>query len=246
MKIGVITLFPEIFDALNYGIIGRAIEKKIIQLNYLNPRDYTKDKHRTVDDRPYGGSPGMLMKVQPLQDAIHAAKDTINKSAKVIYASPQGKRFDQKTALQTAKADSIIFLAGRYEGIDERLIQTEIDEEWSIGDYVLSGGEFAIMVMIDAITRFLPDVLGDETSAETDSFSNGLLDYPHFTRPEKINELNVPKVLLSGDHQAIIRWQLKHSLGQTWLKRPDLLDNKKLSTIEENLLKEFINEDNKG
>jgi tRNA (guanine37-N1)-methyltransferase len=242
MNIGIITLFPEMFEALHFGITGRAIENNLINLYYFNPRDFATDKHRTVDDRPYGGGPGMLMKVQPVQDAILKAKTAMNSAAKVVYVSPQGRLFDQKTAEEMSNRQSIIFLAGRYEGIDERLIQTEIDEEWSIGDYILSGGELALMVIIDALTRLLPNALGDELSAEQDSFSNGLLDYPHFTRPETIHHLNVPKVLLSGNHQAIMRWRLKQSLGRTLLKRPDLLNVRKLGILEQELLSEFINE----
>jgi len=242
MEIGLISLFPEMFDALNYGITGRAIQHQLVKLHYLNPRDYTTDKHRTVDDHPYGGGPGMLMKVQPLQDTITAAKKTINNDTKVIYVSPQGRQFNQKTAFEMAKQSSVIFVAGRYEGIDNRLLETTIDEEWSIGDYVLSGGELAIMVMLDAIIRLLPEALGNETSALQDSFSQDLLDCPHYTRPENINGLKVPQVLLTGDHQAILRWRMKQCLGHTWLKRPDLLETMSLDEQQQTLLKEFIDE----
>jgi len=241
MEVGIITLFPEIFAALNYGIIGRAIKQNIVKLQCWNPRDFTDDKHRTVDDRPYGGGPGMLMKAQPLQKTIQAAKNTFS-DAKVIYVSPQGRRFDQTAAKKMAKRDKMIFVAGRYEGIDERLIETDIDEEWSIGDYVLTGGELAIMVIIDAVTRWLPNVLGDEKSAKLDSFADGLLDYPHYTRPEVLNSLAVPKVLLSGDHAEIARWRLKQSLGRTWSRRPDLLEKMQLSKLQQELLEEYINE----
>jgi tRNA (guanine37-N1)-methyltransferase len=241
MEMGIITLFPEMFDALNFGVIGRAIKQNIINLQFWNPRDFTTDKHRTVDDRPYGGGPGMLMKAQPLQEAIKASKNKI-KNAKVIYVSPQGQRFDQAAAKKMANNSGIIFLAGRYEGIDERLIGTDIDEEWSIGDYVLTGGELAIMVMVDAITRLLPNVLGDEESAKADSFMDGLLDHPHYTRPEVLNGLAVPEVLLSGNHAEIARWRLKQALGRTWLRRPDLLEKMQLNKLQKNLLKEFINE----
>ncbi|MGD9153282.1 MAG: tRNA (guanosine(37)-N1)-methyltransferase TrmD [Gammaproteobacteria bacterium] len=240
MEMGIITLFPEMFDALNFGVIGRAIKQNIINLQFWNPRDFTTDKHRTVDDRPYGGGPGMLMKAQPLQDAIKTAKNKI-KNAKVIYVSPQGQRFDQAAAKKMANNSGIIFLAGRYEGIDERLIGTDIDEEWSIGDYVLTGGELAIMVMVDAITRLLPNVLGDEESAAADSFMDGLLDHPHYTRPEILNGLAVPEVLLSGNHAEIAKWRLKQALGRTWLRRPDLLEKMQLNKLQKNLLKEFIN-----
>lgn len=242
MEVGLVTLFPEMFSALNYGITGRAIKRGLINLRFWNPRDYTKDKHRTVDDRPYGGGPGMLMKVQPLQDAIRAARKAIAYDAKVIYVSPAGRRFNQAAAREMANWQAMIFVAGRYEGIDERLLSTDIDEVWSIGDYVLSGGELAGMVMIDAIIRLLPGALGDEASAEQDSFSKGLLDCPHYTRPEAINNLNVPEVLLSGDHQAIERWRMKQSLGKTWLTRPDLLIEIELDEYQQILLREFINE----
>jgi len=245
MNIGVITLFPEMFNALNFGITGRAIEKELIKLATWNPRDFTKDNHRTVDDRPYGGGPGMLMKVEPLQEAIHKAKNTLGSKTKVIYMTPQGTVFNQNIAAQLSKQDNLIFLAGRYEGIDERLVETEIDEELSIGDYVLSGGDLAIMVIIDTITRLLPGAVGDETSVEQESFMNGLLDYPHYTRPETINDLTVPEVLLSGDHQAIAWWRLKQSLGKTWLKRPDLLKKLQLDALQIKLLDEFINEHQK-
>ncbi|MBN1684670.1 MAG: tRNA (guanosine(37)-N1)-methyltransferase TrmD [Gammaproteobacteria bacterium] len=243
MEIGIITLFPEMFDALNYGVIRRAIEKKIIHFKFFNPRYYTQDKRKTVDDRPYGGGPGMLMKVAPLRAAISdAKKQSKTLKTKVLYVSPKGKNFDQSGALTLSQRDAIIFVAGRYEGIDERVLMTDIDEVWSIGDFVLTGGELAVMCMIDAITRLLPDVLGDEQSAIQDSFSNGLLDCPHYTRPEVIDGLKVPKILLSGNHQAIERWRLKQALGQTWKFRPDLLKKRKLTLLEQTLLNEFINE----
>jgi len=242
LKIGVITLFPEMFAALNYGVGGRAINNELLEVNYWNPRDFTHDKHRTVDDRPYGGGPGMLMKVQPLRDAIHAAKAKLGNETKAIYLSPQGQRFSQQTAATWAKTEKLLFIAGRYEGIDERLLQTDIDEEWSLGDYVLSGGEFAAMVIIDAIARLLPGALGHAESALQDSFSNGLLDCPHYTRPDKIDELCVPEVLLCGNHAEIERWRLKQALGKTWLKRPDLLTQKVLTKEEKSLLEEFVSE----
>ncbi|MBU0455217.1 MAG: tRNA (guanosine(37)-N1)-methyltransferase TrmD [Gammaproteobacteria bacterium] len=240
MKIGIITLFPELFSALHFGVLGRAIEQQRIDIQLLNPRDFTHDKYHTVDDKPYGGGPGMLMKVQPLQDAIQKAKKQLGTSTKVIYPSPQGKQFDHSAAKQFSTKDSLIFVAGRYEGIDERLLQTEIDEEWSIGDYVLTGGEFPILVMIDALSRFIPGVLGDPESALQDSFANGLLDHPHYTRPEIIHGLHVPKVLLSGAHFSIDRWRMKQALGRTWLKRPDLIHQKSLTNEQKMLLEEFI------
>ena len=208
-------------------MLGRAIKQQQLTLQCFNPRDYTEDKHRTVDDRPYGGGPGMLMKVEPLYKAVMAAKDAAGDTppAKVVYLSPQGQKLNQQLLVDSAAAEQdLILIAGRYEGIDERIIESLVDEEWSIGDYVLSGGEFAAMVVVDGIARLLPGVLGDDESALQDSFMQGLLDYPHYTRPEKVNSQSVPAVLLSGDHQAIQRWRLKQSLGRTWLRRPDLLD----------------------
>ncbi|HCU05487.1 MAG: tRNA (guanosine(37)-N1)-methyltransferase TrmD [Gammaproteobacteria bacterium GWE2_42_36] len=240
MEIGIITLFPEMFDALKLGITGRAIANKLITLSTINPRDFTTDKHHTVDDRPYGGGPGMLMKVEPLEKAIKQAKANLTPQAKVIYVSPQGKRFNQSMAGQAATENQLIFVAGRYEGIDERLLDTLVDEEWSIGDYILSGGELAIMVIVDTIARLLPGALGDEASIEQESFSEGLLEYPHYTRPEIINGLAVPSVLLSGDHQAIATWRLKQALGKTWLRRPDLLQTLQLDALQTRLLNEFI------
>jgi tRNA (guanine37-N1)-methyltransferase len=245
----VITLFPEMVGHLTEeGVLGRAIKQGIIGLTCWNPRDYTRDKHRTVDDRPYGGGPGMLMKVQPLADAIAAAKQAAGESAKVIYMSPQGSRLNQQKVRQLAQsrvdntASSLILIAGRYEGIDERLIQQYVDEEISIGDYVLSGGEFAALVLIDTISRMLPGVLGDEDSAQQDSFMQGLLDCPHYTRPEEVNGQRVPDVLLGGDHKAIARWRLKQSLGKTWLNRPDMLEGLQLDEEQQNLLAEFQRE----
>ena len=212
-------------QATAFGVLGRAIKQQQLTLQCFNPRDYTEDKHHTVDDRPYGGGPGMLMKVGPLAKAILAAKEVAGENARVVYLSPQGQQLDQRLVVNTAAEEKdLILIAGRYEGIDERLIDTLVDEEWSIGDYVLSGGEFAALVVVDAITRLIPGVLGDDESAIQDSFMNGLLDCPHYTRPELIDDLTVPKVLLSGDHKAIKRWRLKQALGRTWLRRPDLLD----------------------
>ncbi|MDF2867043.1 MAG: tRNA (guanine-N1)-methyltransferase, partial [Gammaproteobacteria bacterium] len=219
MQFGIISLFPDMFQTLHYGIVGRAIRNQLIAIQTWNPRDYAPDKHRTVDDRPYGGGPGMVMMVQPLQEAVHTAKLHLGQDSKVIYLSPQGQPFNQAAAKQMATQDKIIFVAGRYEGVDERFIKTVIDEEWSIGDYVLSGGELATMVMIDAIVRLLPGALGHNESAEQDSFNNGLLDCPHYTRPEVINGLSVPEVLLSGNHQAINKWRLKQALYKTQLYR---------------------------
>lgn len=233
-------------------MLGRAIKQKQLNVLYFNPRDYAEDKHRTVDDRPYGGGPGMLMKVEPLAKAIMAAKQVAEKSkgksAKVVYLSPQGQQMKQQLVVNAARQKKdLILIAGRYEGVDERLVDSLIDEEWSVGDYVLSGGEFAALVVVDAITRLLPGVLGDDESAIQDSFMQGLLDCPHYTRPETVNGQQVPAVLLSGDHKAIQRWRLKQSLGRTWLRRPELLAAvKKKATCwdaeKADLLAEFIAE----
>lgn len=240
MKIGIISLFPEMFCAItDYGVTGRAVKNGFMTISYWNPRDFTHDKHKTVDDRPYGGGPGMLMMAQPLRDAIYAAKSVIGNDSKVIYLSPQGQRFDQNGVSRLIALQKLIFVCGRYEGIDERLIQTEIDEEWSIGDYVLSGGELPAMVMIDTISRHIPGVLGHSSSAEEDSFVNGLLDCPHYTRPEILDNMAVPDVLMSGNHEKIRRWRLKQSLGRTWLRRRDLLDGLVLTDEQQLLLAEY-------
>jgi tRNA (guanine37-N1)-methyltransferase len=228
------------FDAITQqGVISRAIKNGTIEFNSWNPRDFTHDKHRTVDDRPYGGGPGMLMMVQPLTDAINAAKAKAGEGAKVIYLSPQGRKLDQQGVKQLANHDKLILVAGRYEGIDERVIQSIVDEEWSIGDFVLSGGELPAMTLIDAVSRLIPGVLGHELSAEEDSFANGLLDCPHYTRPEVLDGQRVPEVLLSGNHEKIRKWRLKQSLGRTWLRRPELINNLALTEEQQKLLAEF-------
>ena len=249
MHFHVITLFPEMVGHIaSEGVLGRAVKQGIIGLTCWNPRDFTRDRHRTVDDRPYGGGPGMLMKLQPLADAITAARRQAGDAARVIYLSPQGQRLDQGKVRQLAPDGAAhqdvayILIAGRYEGIDERLIERYVDEEISIGDYVLSGGELAAIVLIDAIARMLPGVLGDQDSARQDSFMQGLLDCPHYTRPEEIDGMRVPEVLLGGDHNAIARWRLKQSLGKTWLRRPDLLDGVQLNDEQQKLLDEFRRE----
>ncbi|GAA6185460.1 tRNA (guanosine(37)-N1)-methyltransferase TrmD [Aliiglaciecola sp. 2_MG-2023] len=237
---GVVSLFPEMFNSFTQqGVTGRAVKNRLLAVEFFNPRDFTHDKHRTVDDRPYGGGPGMLMMVQPLTDAIHAAKKAAGKQTKVIYLSPQGKKLDQAGVKALSENDSLIFVAGRYEGIDERVIQSQVDEEWSIGDYVLSGGELPAMVLMDAISRFVPGVLGHEQSAEQDSFTDGLLDCPHYTRPESLDGRNVPEVLLSGNHQKIRQWRLQQSLGRTWLRRPELLNDLALTEEQKRLLDAF-------
>ena len=246
MNIAIITLFPEMFTALTeYGVSGRAVKQGLIQAQCWNPRDFTKDKHRTVDDRPYGGGPGMLMKTEPVVAAIEAAKTELEESGnrpKVLCLSPQGKKLEQKDIDRLAKESSLILLCGRYEGIDERVIETQVDEEYSLGDYVISGGELAAMVLMDAMIRLQPEALGHEDSAAEDSFATGLLDYPHYTRPENFVGNKVPDVLLSGDHAAIARWRLKQSLGRTWLRRPDLLKELNLNEEQKVLLEEFIDE----
>lgn len=242
LKIGVITLFPEIFEALKYSITGRAIEAGLLELTYFNPRDYTNDKHHTVDDRPYGGGPGMVLMVEPLLKAIQAAKEVLGRETCVIYLSPQGQRLDQRGVETLHARKNLLFIAGRYEGIDQRVIDKEVDEQWSLGDFVLSGGELAAMSFIDAMMRLQKGALGHEESAIQDSFMDGLLDYPHYTRPEVIADMPVPTVLLSGDHQSIAEWRLKQALGQTWIQRPDLLEGRTLTHAEQRLLNEFISE----
>ena len=233
--VGVISLFPEMFEVFTQqGVFGRAVKNGIIDFNCWNPRDYAYDKHRTVDDRPYGGGPGMLMMVQPLRDAIRAAKAAGGEDAKVIYLSPQGRKLDQQGVVELSQNQRLILVAGRYEGIDERVIESEIDEEWSVGDYVLSGGELPALTLIDAVARCVPGVLGHNLSAQQDSFADGLLDCPHYTRPEYLETKKVPSVLLSGDHKAIRKWRLKQSLTRTWQRRPELLNN--LALTEEQAL----------
>jgi tRNA (guanine37-N1)-methyltransferase len=243
MKLSVVTLFPEMFTAITEsGITSRAVKTGLIELTLQNPRDYTRDKHRTVDDKPYGGGPGMLMKVEPLQQAIAAAKAEVGAAARVIYLSPQGQPLTQAMLAELAEAPGLVLVAGRYEGIDERLLHTTIDAEYSIGDYVLSGGELPAMVLIDGITRLQPGAVGDMQSVAEDSFSDGLLDYPHYTRPEVVADLKVPEVLLGGNHAEIKRWRLKQALGRTKLRRPDLIEQRELSALEQELLAEFETE----
>jgi tRNA (guanine37-N1)-methyltransferase len=247
MWIGVVSLFPEMFDALTQqGVVGRAVEKQRIALEFWNPRDYATDRHRSVDDRPYGGGPGMLMKVDTLRAAIFAARKRAKQATghvpTVIYLSPQGRKLDQQGVQALALAGPLVVVAGRYEGIDERVVESDIDEEWSIGDYVLSGGELPAMVLIDAAARLIPGVLGHQDSAVEDSFNDGLLDCPHYTRPEIVDGRQVPDVLLSGNHAAIKRWRLKQSLGRTWQRRPDLLEGRPLDAERRKLLNEFIEE----
>ena len=241
MRIDVVTLFPEMIrDFCRYGIPRIAVEKGLLELATWNPRDYATSRHRNVDDRPYGGGPGMVMQVQPVADAIHAARRA--GKGPVIYLSPQGRRLDQSAVRRFAGLPHMIMLAGRYEGIDERLVEQEVDEEWSVGDYVLSGGEPAALVWIDAVARLLPGALGDEESALRDSFMDGLLDYPHYTRPEVVDGHGVPGVLMGGNHADIKRWRMKQSLGRTWQRRPDLLEQLALDEEQQALLAEFVRE----
>ena len=252
MRFDVITLLPELVEAVTkVGVTGRAKDRGLIDLHCWNPRDYSNDVHRTVDDRPYGGGPGMVMKADVLLKTIRHAKQQAAAGSKVIYLSPQGKKLDQSVLREMSQREGLILLCGRYEGIDERVIELEVDEEWSLGDYVISGGELAAMVMIDAISRLQPDALGHSESAVQDSFTENLLDCEHYTRPEVVENLAVPAVLMSGNHESIARWRRKQSLGKTWLKRPDLLketssvaitDIKPLSKLDKKLLDEYLQE----
>jgi tRNA (guanine37-N1)-methyltransferase len=243
MRIDVVSIFPPMFSAVtDYGIPGRAIKAGLLEIALWNPRDYTDNKHRYVDDRPYGGGPGMVMEAEPLARAINAARQAGAGQARVVYLSPQGRLLDHAGVFELSKRPRLILLAGRYEGVDERLVETEVDEEWSIGDYVVSGGELPAMVLIDAIARQLPGALGDEDSAEEDSFVNGLLDCPHYTRPEVYAGRTVPEALLSGDHARIRRWRLKQALGRTWRRRPELLERLSLTKEQQELLAEFQQE----
>ncbi len=256
MWLGLVALFPEMFSAVSeYGVTGRAVRNGLVQIEHFNPRDYALDKHRTVDDKPYGGGPGMLMKVGPLRAAISAAKEG-HGQARVICLTPQGQTLDQQMLRSLSTEESLILVSGRYEGIDERLIESDVDLELSIGDYVLSGGELASMVLIDGLTRLLPGVVGDEESVIRDSFYDGLLDYPQYTRPESIDEEaiasedgdrkgksgEVPTVLLSGDHAAIARWRMKQALGRTAERRPDLLASQDLDDEALGLLEDYRRE----
>jgi tRNA (guanine37-N1)-methyltransferase len=242
-RFGVVTLFPEMFEPfLNQGVFGRAVKSGIIQVDMFNPRDYTTDKHRTVDDRPYGGGPGMLMMVQPLTDAISDAKSALGENSVVVYLSPQGKTLNQTEVQSLTQLPNIILVAGRYEGIDERVINALVDQEWSIGDYVLSGGELPAMVLMDSVSRLLPDVLGHKQSAVEDSFTNGLLDCPHYTRPEVLNGEAVPSVLLSGNHEKIRQWRLTKSLERTLDRRPDLLNDLALTEEQHKILTQLKSE----
>lgn len=241
MHFGVVTLFPEWVEQVGrFGVIGRAVERGLLRLDTTDPRAFATDVHRTVDDRPYGGGPGMVMKVEPLRSAIRATREALPAGSRTVFLSPHGRVFDQAVAAEYRDLPGLLLVAGRYEGMDERVFRMEADEALTVGDYVLSGGELPAMLVIDAVARLVPGVLGDADSAAQDSFSNGLLDCPHYTRPEVVEGLQVPAVLLSGDHEAIRRWRLKAALGRTWMVRPELLADRRLSAEERELLDEYI------
>jgi tRNA (guanine37-N1)-methyltransferase len=240
MRIDVVTLFPEfVQDCAGIGVVGRAQERGLLRVQTWNPRDYATDNYRRVDERPFGGGPGMVMLIDPLRDTLAAARAASVEPVNVIYLSPQGTRLTQDKVVELAQRDRLILLCGRYEGVDERLLESVVDEEISIGDYVLSGGELAAAVLIDAIGRLQEGALNDAQSAQQDSFADGLLDCPHYTRPETHELGPVPGVLMSGDHAAIRRWRRKQSLGRTWLRRPDLLAGRELEAEDRKLLLEF-------
>ena len=241
IRFDVVTLFPEMFAAITAsGITSRALEAGLYSLTTWNPRDFAADRYRTVDERPYGGGPGMVMMAEPLERALDGIK--LAGGGRVIYLSPQGRKLDHRRVLEFSKEKSITLLCGRYEGVDERLLERRVDEEVSIGDFVLSGGELAAMALVDAVVRQLPGALGDEASAVEESFADGLLDCPQYTRPELYSGRQVPEVLLSGHHENIRRWRLKQALGRTWLRRPDLLEIRQLNAEEQRLLDEFKRE----
>ena len=245
MQIAVITLFPDFVQAaVHVGVLGRAIERGVVGIQAITPREFADDPRRTVDDRPYGGGPGMVLKVEPTQLAIHAAKKTLPEGSRCIYLGADGAPLTQRKVDELRALPGMVLLAGRYEGVDERVLAMEVDETISIGDYVLSGGELPALVLIDAVVRTMPGVLGDEESAQQDSFVNGLLDWPHYTRPEEFAGLKVPDVLLGGNHEVIRRWRLKQALGRTWLRRPELLAQRALNAEEQRLLDEFKAEQN--
>jgi tRNA (guanine37-N1)-methyltransferase len=240
MRIAVVTLFPQLIrDALAVGVVGRALQRGIFAVECFDPREYTADLHRTVDDRPYGGGPGMVMKIEPLRDAARRAAATLPAGSRRVYMGAAGRKFEHSVAREASMQPGLLLVAGRYEGVDERFIETEIDEQWSIGDYVLSGGELPALVVIDAIARLMPGTLGSSESALQESFSDDLLDWPHYTRPSVIDGREVPTVLASGDHAAIHRWRLRQALGRTWLRRPELLERRGMSDAERELLEEF-------
>jgi tRNA (guanine37-N1)-methyltransferase len=243
MRIEVVTLFPEfVTEAVRVGVLGRAIERGAVTVNASTPREFATDVHKTVDDRPYGGGPGMVLKIEPTRTSIRAAKARLPEGSRSIYLAADGAPLTQAKARELSQLPGLMLLAGRYEGVDERLIESEIDECISIGDYVLSGGELPALVLIDAVVRLLPGVLGDDESAQQDSFVAGLLDWPHYTRPEVFEGASVPSVLVGGNHAAIRRWRERQALGRTWLRRPDLIAKLKLTAEQQRLLQEFLAE----
>ena len=240
MRIAVVTLFPAMIrEALRHGVVGRAVERGVLEVMCFDPRNYTTDVHRTVDDRPYGGGPGMVLKLEPLRDAVHGARAALPQGSRRVYLGADGVKFEQHMAREACAAAGLVLVAGRYEGVDERFIEREIDERWSIGDYVLSGGELPALVVIDAIARLMPGTLGCAQSAVEESFSDGLVDWPHYTRPAAIDGAVVPAVLISGDHSNIRRWRMRQALGRTWLRRPELLERRGMNEEERSLLEEF-------
>jgi len=246
-RISVVSLLPELVEPVSRaGVVGRACERELLSVEQVSPRDFASDRHRTVDDRPYGGGPGMVLKYEPLRDAIRAARSQLPAGSAEFILSAQGRRFDQSLARELAAGSGLLLVAGRYEGIDERVIQGEVPQELSLGDFVLSGGELAAAVVIDAVARLIPGVLGHGESAQEDSYMSGLLGHPQYTRPEMADGMGVPEVLVEGHHEAIRRWRLKQALGRTWLRRPDLLESRALSAEEETLLREFIDERQAG
>ena len=247
MRFDVLSLFPEMFPGyLGQSLLKLAIQRGLVDVRLQNIRDWTRDRHKTVDDRPFGGGPGMVLKVEPLRDALRAAMATLPQGCRRVYLGADGRRFEQSMAREARDGAGLILVAGRYEGIDERFIERETDEQWSIGDYVLSGGELPALVVIDAIARLIPGTLGSEESALQESFSDGLVDWPHYTRPANIAGQTVPAVLMSGDHAAIERWRLQQALGRTWLRRPELLERRGMSDEERTLLEEFKSERARG
>ncbi|MFL2547458.1 MAG: tRNA (guanosine(37)-N1)-methyltransferase TrmD [Candidatus Rariloculaceae bacterium] len=242
-QISVVSLLPEIVEPVSrYGVVGRACESGLVSVGHVSPRDFVADVHRTVDDRPYGGGPGMVLKYEPLRDAIRQARSALPEKSREFVLSAQGRPLDQALALELARSPGLLLVAGRYEGLDERIVASEVTEELSLGDYVLSGGELAAAVVIDTVARLLPGVLGHEESSQKESFMAGLLDYPQYTRPEEADGLAVPEVLTQGDHGAIRRWRLKQALGRTWKRRPQMLAERGLTPEEQTLLDEYIGE----
>jgi len=243
MRIAVVSLFPQMIrDALAHGVVGRAVDRGGVDVQCVDPREFAHDVHRSVDDRPYGGGPGMVLKIEPLRAAVRAAAQRLPEGSRRVYLGADGERFDQRRARQASGLPGLVLVAGRYEGIDERFIATEVDESWSIGDYIVSGGELPALVVIDAIARLVPGTLGSSESAVQESFSDGLLDWPHYTRPPTDSAGGVPGVLIGGDHAAIRRWRLREALGRTWLRRPEMLERRGMSAEERLLLEEFKRE----